>query len=355
MCHLTKVQRPFGALSALLVACAALAGAHGHACGQSAPKLIDGVIARSTAIVSGKLAYSYHSQSKGAPAFDEERVYIFEDVNWAETHPLVSGKRINANGYFLDFRASPQPDGLIEYSAAMQRPESFASRTESNRPPIFAGSLWYQHQLEYLQQHRHRARIAGEKTFDGVKAIQVELDVPAADWHAFHFLSPQLKNGGVLRLFVSPELAFAVPRSEHVDPTGLAVVWFEASDFHEQAPGVFFPNRISSASLDAQGVKNFELWYDISPSLINQPIPPEEFEVDIPIGTSVHDARDPSHVTAFRVTRKSPSVALAELSDRVRGVSQPRRGRTALFVVIGVAGGALFAGALLLAYRRMSG
>jgi hypothetical protein len=280
---------------------------------------IAAVASRACAIVSGRLAFTYYVTTfKGTvPLKTEalpERIASFSGTSWADrdsdrSAPQIS--RINHNGHLLEFRVAPQPGGAINYSANIAPPCELNSGREAqtNLPPVFAGSFWKTAQLKYVLGHASRCRLVGNATVNEIATEHYELDVPAADHRAFVSLCPGLRNGGAIRFFVAPQLGYLLPRIEFVTPQGEVAQSYEAKDFLEVAPGIFFPKRIQKNIHSASGGSLSHVEFDIRSELINQPIPDDDYIVQFPVGTDVNDARDPEQVKAFRLEEPTPSSA----------------------------------------------
>ena len=286
-------------------------------CGMETGDMVRAVISRSQAITSGRLTYTFSSRGfRGwqalTPRVFPEATTSFFGSSWAERTKGSHVVRINHDGYFLEFVQTPQPDGSVRSGATLLPRRSLASRTELNAPPIFAGSFWFRRQLQYVEQHVDEFRPIGQTTVNKIPTTVLELAVSAKDHReAFHVYSPSLESGGAIRLYVARELGYVLPRIEFRTPSERIVQSYDAIDFKEVAPGIYFPKRVWTAAYAADGASRYRAEFVTRCELVNQPIPQEDFVVEVPIGTQVQDAREAGSVITFQVRDDSSSLRLA--------------------------------------------
>jgi hypothetical protein len=274
--------------------------------------LIQGVVARSQAIVSGRLDYTFTSarikrgQATQSTRLPQARV-SFSESSWAERVEGGQVTRINHGGYFLEFVQTPQRDGSSRPGATILPPKALASRGELNAPPLFAGLFWHDEQLRYVEKHASECRLTGTREVNGVAVEVLELDVPGASHReAFHVFSPQLAAGGVIRLCVAPQLGYVLPRIEFLNRSNQVALSWNASGFSEVAPAISLPDRIWAQTHPPDG-GGYRAEFTIHSELINQEIPLEDFSVDLPPKTKVQDAQQAGQVITFDLTEAGSS------------------------------------------------
>ena len=331
--------------------------AHAETVGET----IDGVVSRAGAIVSGRFSYVCSIQNfKGdrpldSRTFPESTVSLF-DGDWAERNKSGTLILVNRNGYFLDYSATAQPDGSIAHRVQMEPPRNLSSRREMNAPPLFAGTFWYPQHLKYVASHVANARLVERTQISGVPTDKIELRVPKEDYRkAYHYLIPALEQGGIIRFYVARQLGYVLPRIELVSLDGAVTQSYEATEFSQVAPGIFFPGKIAlNTELAAGGPSpnRFHVGFTIRAELVNQAIPESDFVVPLPMSTAVHDARDQEHPFAFKLSGGITSDTLIDQSveqRRTKPTSDLRRWKGA--VGVGLFSGSVIAIAFVLTSR----
>jgi hypothetical protein len=156
--------------------------------------------------------------------------------------------------------------------------------------------------------------------------------------------------GGSLRLYVAPQLGFAMPQIEICAPNGRQVVAYTSRSWAELPNRVYFPRQIRKEVRLPDGSTLFEQ-IEIAPEMINQQIPQSTFVVSVPSGTNVRDERVAGSVRRFRTSMPTTSQQLAEPTN---GVAQVRQGRVPLpvILIVIIACGLLLGAGLWLSNRR---
>ncbi len=107
---------------ALFLAVVFIGGSARRATALEPKELIDGVVARSQAIVSGRLIYTFKSENyrdgvASKPTNFPETTTSISESSWAERVQGSSLVRINHDGYLLEFVQTPQRDGSVRPGA----------------------------------------------------------------------------------------------------------------------------------------------------------------------------------------------------------------------------------------------
>ena len=284
-------------------------------------ELVAGIVSRSGAITSGRITFTFKSESfVGERALNPisvpETTTSFWESSWAERTKSSHLVRINHDGYFLEFVRTPQHDGSVRPGAILYPQRSLESRTELNSPPLFAGTFWNREQLRYVEKHAPDFQFTGSSTVNSVAVVALELAVPAEDHRsAFHILLPALRAGGIIRLYVAPQLGITLPRIEILSPSRQVAQSYDSIDFLEVAPGIHFPRRLWTQTHAVEGATRYRGEFAVRCELINQLIPEDDFVVELPIGTRVQDAREPGDVIKFELTEASTSSRLRSLTS----------------------------------------
>lgn len=173
---------------------------------------------------------------------------------------------------------------------------------------IRAGTIPTKRILDYLNRRLADARDSGQVKVEGDTARLLEWEVPAADFQELDLWFEW--KSAKLRLYLLPDMGGAVRRLEYADPDGKWAARYESDNFRKVADAIWFPwnyyfiidqtQRKNSYYVDQYIVEDV--------SGVNQPVPESVFDLEIPDGTRVLDARDTKKVvrfTAGAVTRLS--------------------------------------------------
>lgn len=269
--------------------------------------LITGAIDRSNAITSGRLEWTYHSGRQYGPY-----EFVFSDDRW-RMRAIPPAGRVTAayfsdGAIYVEMLLSGQSENLRidRYRLTKMAPgtswENYLPGT-NYKPPLYAGSI---------PPHLLPKELYGR------------------DWRLFQWLESTNINGVAtrvcdgpqgqtkVRLFIAPELGYAVPAIQHVNAQGQIASRQDAFDFKEVAPSIFFPGRITldaarqnQAILDPSDCIHIES--TIKLDQINN-IPVEQIEVEIPAGSLVDDATGSVVVRLERPA--SPSEAWQRLKEQ---------------------------------------
>jgi hypothetical protein len=270
---------------------------------DSAHSLVKGVLARCDAVFSGRLKYHMTGAFTNKPLHhDCECLFTFSWPSWALHYVDEGGGSIVTHkGKRVEFaRSARDEQGNPRHIAHVAMPMEIKATWPY--PPFHAGTIWHNNTRMYISRNATRARLGGKAQLDGVAVQVIEWDVSSEDrYRAFHLIGPMLQQGGTLRLYVAPQLGFALPLIEHIAPNGKPHQRFSSSEFSEDAPGIYFPRRFELKTFDATGPTSY-LAFDIHEVLqLNQPIPDSEFKLSFPKGTSVADGRSGVGSLVFRV------------------------------------------------------
>jgi hypothetical protein len=285
--------------------------------------LVDGLLARSKALVSGRLAYRV-TDSNGLEA---DREFVLSGTSWRVDDRVFHVERINFRGEFAEVHRTAQPDGSVRTSVALGQEVSVEK--QKPHPPYFAGSLWYRATADYIGRHKSDATFAGTADVGGISCAILDWVVSAADrFAAFSSIIPPLAEGGVLRLHVSEDLGYVLPRIDYLAPGGSLAMRFESADFWCVGRGIFLPKKATLQTFPGEGQRGYRCEYTIeSVDAINDPIPDDAFHAVLPAGTSVSDARaaNPLH---FEST--AGLIALKEMTDADLGILEKMANATEL-------------------------
>jgi hypothetical protein len=152
-----------------------------------------------------------------------------------------------------------------------------------------------------VQDHIAEAQSRGSVEINGAKAQILEWKVPEADLGAFDGFNALTEKGGILRVFVLPQLGYVLPRVQCLGPTGQLGKSFDCSDFAECRDGIFIPKKLGKQVYDAHGPGYHERYEITKIESINQAIPDADFVVQLPLGTGVSDRRPGNSQISFNL------------------------------------------------------
>ncbi len=299
--------------------------------------LVRGVLARHEAVFSGRFVYrrvTVSTTPEGDTKCADERVrFSLMGDSWALRYTLKGEATLGSStaGTIASEVVQLNHKGsLVEYSSTnteidqegetRKATQDYATLQtarpvdlDNEPPPYFAGTFWHKKSADYVKNNRSRARFAGVDEIDGVPVSIVEWEVPTEEiFDAFHATNDLLKNGGLLRLYVAPSLGHALPRIEHVAPSGEVHATYESSGFREVAKGLFFPQETSRHTTGTDRVSGFTWRYAFEQiDDVNEPIAEGDFLAVLPEGTDVADLREPGR-QGITLSHARESVELPE-------------------------------------------
>ncbi|MGE5193303.1 MAG: hypothetical protein ACM3U2_12480, partial [Deltaproteobacteria bacterium] len=198
---------------------------------------------------------------------------------------------INHSSHSFSFSFTDGPRALNADKLTIDRSYPAGSAQFSGLPvPLRAGTIWYPQSVAYLREHAAAARLTGKARVNGAETQALEWTIPAPDAEAAfadaESTAGLLAGGGTYRVYVSPQLDYAVARIECVDRFGTAQSMFDFSQFKKVAEGIYLPQRIEIR--EGAGERSIDV---LSISKINEPIDDREFVLPVPPGTQVEDVR----------------------------------------------------------------
>ena len=293
------------------------------------PQLASRAAARTLAVVSGKVEYRRTSGNKGMP-WSKWTVHHLETkshTSYRLQRPGSSNTRINHHAMHMIYVETPQPNGEVHSSLSVGWPVSIEKQVDV-RPyghGVFgAGAIWPLKTRQYVEKHATEARLVGTEVVDRVQTRVVELRVPKEDvGPAFRTLYRAMrKEGGIIRLYVAPQMGFVVPKMQFVAPDGTVLCRFEASGFQQKSPGLWFPKKASRVGVSEKNA-HYIVFEIIKAESLNEPIDPKVFAITIPAGTRIEDGRvEPNSRMPHRVVRETTLKAPGDF-DRLLKASVP--------------------------------
>lgn len=300
--------------------------------------IVDGVVARAGALVSGRIEYHLDCGFYGTEKPFHSAAYRLSLMgrSWAERSPVSPGTTIDHRGMHLTYYEAEKADGGIHRVANIVPSEPIDKNHPS--PPYFAGTIWIKGCAKYIEQHRAEAKLRGAEPLEGVATNIVEWLVDKRDLNtAFAWFNEAMDNGGTLRLHVAPSLGYALPLIEYVDPAGTAQLTFASSGFWEAAPGFFLPRLCEFRNLGKREAAYYARYELSKAEMVNEVVPEEDFQIDLPVGTHINDSRGTGGTTVIQVSELPVSEDIGSLiRTNGQNASSPWLSPVAIGSVVGV-------------------
>jgi hypothetical protein len=324
---------------------------------RDAGVLIDGVVARFRAVVSGRISYHVSTQIGNAAPVASDVSCSFSGDSWSERSPGDEGVSGSHDGKYFEFG----PTAVLKSGERRYSLNVAFARTawEANSPrlPLFAGSFWAEHTADYIDRHRGECRIRASDEIDGLPVTLLACEIPASDAVvAFGEVDSILNRGGTLRMWVSPAFGFVLPRVEYISTNGTVKVRYEASDFLEAASAIYIPrrSRYDFYNINGENIGHSTEYAISKVDLINDAVPEGDFTVTVPYGSVVADMRPADGTVSFFVGENS-AASYGDLNDiaRFQVEQQPRAPFSTWQVALIVANGVVLLLAVVFVWRAI--
>lgn len=290
-------------------------------------RLIDGVISRSSAIHSIQITYTQRSYTLLNGQRTDENTFrarmVVDGSDWVIRYGGSRNFRMQRGNAALSFTEIESDDGKQTFrSLYVEEPKALEELINEN--PFFAaarlGQFLYASQIEFIDRHRQRAVVRGERQAGEYATTELEFPVVATDFHAAMLIIPQgigRARRGQLRICVAPTLGYALPRIEYVTQEGIVEHEIVADEFVDEGNGIYFPRRaqVRTRSAESEDVVDFVV-HEVSG--LNLPLHSEGFTMKIPIGTRVSDSRPGVPPTSFEIQNQK------QLDELNRALGSPR-------------------------------
>jgi len=243
---------------------------------ESAKELVEKAVARDEQVFSGRIKWTQEFEGPHfgprPPTVPPSRFQSFFKDEWAEGGKCFGGvdewghpMRGWSNGKVL-------PKSLENSIGAYRAGDLDDLKREGNVTvylPRWAGGFFNRKLKRWAKQFPGQFEFVADDKVDGIAVKMVEAET--RDEAPFGRNSP----GGKIRLFIAPQLGYVIPRAEERTFDGTLVVRYEAIDFSEKSPGIWFPKLVQKVRGD---VKHFVTFLDVQ--MLNQEIPASDFCVE---------------------------------------------------------------------------
>lgn len=235
-------------------------------------------------------------------------------------------KTVNHKGKYAVYQENPQFSGEVKKDVVVKALDVPLSSTANSsfQPPINqVGTGWNATTVAYIAAHLSGAEAKGTKEVNGYSTRVYEWKVPKSEvFQAFEEATDLSRNGGVLRVYIAPDLGYVVPLLECVGTDGQVAKSYSASEY-TACNGIWCPRSATIAAFSTKGPGNWAKYTDIRASRLNEHIPDDEFTVELPAGAIIRDVRSPQKRAEY-VVQDAASVS-NDLSDIVVPEGSSRR------------------------------
>jgi len=326
----------------------------GRGAAPLASELVQGVLARSGAVFSGRIEYRQVVSSSGEekPTLTKDEFFYFSGTSWAVFADGSSDpEEVSHRGVYVSHDATPQPGGWVGHTARAAVEEPINSKYP--RLPVFAGTFWRQTTQAYVKKNINKAIDKGEAEVNGIATRVLEWAVSEAEkYEAFYGVDETTAQGGILRVYIAPQLGYALPRIDVLGTDGKLGDRYDSFDFFEVVPGIFFPKRCQWSYYDRSGKYGTSAFELKKIEKVNEPIPDDVFKIHLPVGTVVQDGRSGAGSEIFRI-KEDGVLPVEGLDDVVQMDSRPPFWRRRPFAIgFGVTIGLLIVMAILFFKQR---
>jgi hypothetical protein len=289
---------------------------------ESVDEVIDGILARCSAIKTGTFHFKYGSlwadPAKPKPwpwaPKDERTVFLTVDNGqWVLRWPQAANTEMHRKAYDATYVPTKQRDGTTLHGLRLTPPEATIEKEsvqDQKYQIVRAGTIPWPQMQAYLDKNREIVLDRGVVVVEGQKTRLLELVVPRSDYSVLNAYNPVLSSEGLLtllRIYVIPEMGYVVRRLDYCTPEGQMANRYEANNFKEVARGVYFPT-------DYYYIRNFhdfgnrkgyytDRFETMKLSDVNRPIPESAFEVSLPAGTEIVDYRTNNDGESFKAAK----------------------------------------------------
>lgn len=169
--------------------------------------------------------------------------------------------------------------------------------------------------MTYISENKSAGEVLGSEICNGLTTTVLQWKVPQSHYSsAFKlvFNSFYTADFALLRVYVSTDLGYVVPRLEFASIEGEVTCSFSSSDYQDAGGGIYFPRH--SVFEKVEGTPQLRYEYQInSIENVNEPISEGAFEISVPQGTRVR-SRLPGREAVFSVGESSAGLEEIEKS-----------------------------------------
>lgn len=285
----------------------------GFACAEDVHDLVTKAAVRQSALVSCRMSYAIElTPALPDPPRQSQYTFSFMGPNWIERklEGSTNGTFSGAHYEYGEVFASPEaiePTRILHVGP----PVLFSTKRHMTRPPIFAGSFWWEKQALFVKDHAADFTLTGTENVEGIATQICEMSLPTMKLvgDGFRALSKKLWEGGILRLYIAPQLGYVLPKIEYINNDKEVEQVFFAKEF-TKCNELWLPAIFGTYGQDSKGavLQVGRITFDsVTYQLVNQPIPDADFIIPLKLGTRVTDSRDPQAVLRYQVQRDCDS------------------------------------------------
>ncbi len=263
-------------------------------------ELIDGVVARSTAVYQAQIDFTLTERHgptvETAQQVRSDRYELsVAGPDWLLRYADSPNLIMKHDAVTLRYYETPSRRDGVDRSLHIDAPQTLDNAVGENAAytSLRHGTFWYPAQATYVDRQRGKAQLVEEQRLAGVNTYVLQWQVDVLDFdEALIVIPPRIakQRKGYLRIHVAPDLGFALPRIEYRAIDDETVKRFESSDFVQVDSDIYYPrsSQCITRHADQSFLTDFQV-HDIRH--VNQKLPGETFTLQIPARTRMRDSR----------------------------------------------------------------
>lgn len=258
---------------------------------SSASEMVRAAMARRESFFSGRMAFR-EVVSKGEfsrEARGTRRRLVFSSPDWRMTLPDSGYAYASFKGNSVALYPEQLRDGSGKHLLSLATADTMNSRSFTN-VPFFVGSLWWGQTSVFLKANAERAEFRGEEIVEGHQCRIIEVEIKKEERAAWTF-SDINRNGGFVRMWIAPELGYAIPRVEELGNDRRVAGIYLSSEFKEYTSGLFLPRQCHCVFYSSSGATYSHAFRDIEYADVNGEIPSAAFTIEVSQNTTIADQR----------------------------------------------------------------
>ncbi len=291
---------------------------------RSSDHLIDGVVSRSSAVYQGQFTFRVTEQRGIAGSAlqlvrSDNYALTIAGTDWLLRYDKSPNRIMTRDGSTVRYYEAHSPEGAEQHGLHIDAPLSIDAARGSNVVYTVPrhGTFWYPEQTLFVDAQRQQAQSRGDEFVSGIRVHVLQWQVSANDFdEGFLVIPPSIaeQRKGLLRIYVAPDLGYALPRIEYCTLDGRVAKQIESTDFFEVEGGLHFPRQTKCTTFLEN--ETFLTTVKIDDTrYVNTSIPADVFAFDIPANTRVRDSRPGLPKTVFHL---DDDMSLAEFETTIQ-------------------------------------
>lgn len=277
---------------------------------------LDALIARARSIYSARIDFTLTTNRKNRRMQNRYR-FSQSGNDWALRYPGSPATLLNTRDTAFRFYQTKAPTGEVYRALHLTGAQSLGNAIGGNYACAAArlGTVWYDKQLEFLQQHRNQVEIKPNQSILGIPTTLLQWTVNFSELgSAFVVVSGQVDQSftGFLKIFTAPGFGYAIPRIDYVSANGILLRRYEANDFIKVGDAIYFPQTARCISFFENHRETTTFSID-QIQYVNTELPKDDFNLQVPEDSRIRDSRPGAPHSAFQLEKQSDLESIRRL------------------------------------------